>query len=58
MLSRAHFYDRVYDLSPLGFEKNITNNVKKVEVQDLLEKFYVACPIYVNKLLPDDFKKN
>ena len=35
---KGTFYDCIYDFSPLGFEKNITNNVKRVEVRTLLKK--------------------
>nr|XP_025678255.1 uncharacterized protein LOC112778105 [Arachis hypogaea] len=55
-------YDCIYD-GPLGFEKNNnTDTVKKVEVQDPLEEVDIGNgdyprPTYVNKMLPDYFKK-
>ncbi|XP_020975980.1 uncharacterized protein LOC110270831 [Arachis ipaensis] len=56
-------YDCIYDDGPLGFEKNNnTDTVKKVEVQDPLEEVDIGNsdyprPTYVNKMLPDNFKK-
>ncbi|KAL1318352.1 hypothetical protein AAHE18_15G200100 [Arachis hypogaea] len=56
-------YDCIYDDGPLGFEKNNnTDIVKKVEVQDPLEEVDIGNgdyprPTYVNKMLPDDFKR-
>ncbi|XP_072074112.1 uncharacterized protein [Arachis hypogaea] len=55
-------YDCIYDDGPLGFEKNNTDTVKKVEVQDPLEEVDIGNgnyprPTYVSKMLPDNFKK-
>ncbi|KAL1338127.1 hypothetical protein AAHE18_10G188800 [Arachis hypogaea] len=55
-------YDYIYDDGPLGFEKNDTDIVKKVEVQDPLEEVDIGNgdyprPTYVSKMLPDDFKQ-
>ncbi|KAL1371298.1 hypothetical protein AAHE18_01G121300 [Arachis hypogaea] len=49
-------------LADNSFEKNNTDTVKKVEVQDPLEKVDIGNsdyprPTYVSKILPDDFKK-
>ncbi|KAL1352493.1 hypothetical protein AAHE18_06G171000 [Arachis hypogaea] len=55
-------YDCIYDDGPLGFEKNNTDTVKKIEVQDPLEVVDIGNsdyprPTYMSKMLPDDFKK-